>query len=72
MRTLIRNIVAFAFGGLALILVLYARAESIPFYELLTPVILIMTGVFVGINNRSIEFISAVGGCLITYFYIMI
>jgi len=71
MKVLIRNIVAFTFGGLALLLVLYMRAEGVPFSELLTPVILIMTGVFVGINNRSVEFVSAVGGCLITYFYIM-
>ena len=71
MKVLIRNIVAFTFGGLALLLVLYMKATDVPFSELLTPVILIMTGVFVGINNRSVEFVSAVGGCLITYFYIM-
>jgi len=71
MRILIRNLVAFVFGGLVLILVLYARAENIPFHELLTPAILIMAGVFVGINNRTVEFVSAVGGCLITFFYIM-
>jgi hypothetical protein len=72
MRTLIRNIVAFVFGGLAIIIVLYTKAEGVPFPELLAPMILIMTGVFVGINNRGIEFVSAIGGCLITYFWIMI
>jgi len=72
MRTLIRNIVAFVFGGFAILLVLYTKAEGVPFSELLTPVILIMTGVFVGINNKSVEFVSVIGGCVITYFWIMI
>lgn len=72
MKTLFRNLLAFLLGGVLFVAAAYAYVGNTPFYELLIPVLLITGGALIGKRGKTIEFISVIGGYLITYFYVVL